>query len=419
MVDTETGPFQPINMSKQKLVVIGNGMAGMRTVDELLQLAPEQYEITVFGAEPHGNYNRIMLTPVLFGAKSIDDIMIHDFAWYRRNRITLHCGTDKAVVAVDRIKRRVIARDGTTADYDKLLIATGSLPLMLDIPGRETEGVMGFRDIADVQTMIEKAQTKQHAVILGGGLLGLEAANGLMQRGMQVTVVNRAGHLLNRQLDKQAAGFLRRQLEDKGIEFRLGVTISEVVSREQHISKVRLSDNSLLPADILVMATGIQPNIALGQAMDLDCEQGIIVDDNLQTSDPRIYSVGECVQHRGEVFGLVAPVYEQAKVCAQQLAGHTSAEYRTLLSATMLKVTGIDLFSVGDFEGDSTCQQQVLVDHAQGVYRKIVLKDNVIAGMIMYGDTSDSAWYLNLVKNRTNVAAIRDRLIFHPVELAA
>ena len=419
MVDTETGPFQPINMSKQKLVVIGNGMAGMRTVDELLQLAPDQYEITVFGAEPHGNYNRIMLTPVLFGAKSIDDIMIHDFAWYRRNRITLHCGTEKAVVAVDRAKRQVIARDGTTADYDKLLIATGSLPLMLDIPGRETEGVMGFRDIADVQTMIEKAQTKQHAVILGGGLLGLEAANGLMQRGMQVTVVNRAGHLLNRQLDKQAAGFLRRQLEDKGIEFRLGVTISEVVSREQHISKVRLSDNSLLPADILVMATGIQPNIALGQAMDLDCERGIIVDDNLQTSDPRIYSVGECVQHRGEVFGLVAPVYEQAKVCAQQLAGRTSAEYRTLLSATMLKVTGIDLFSVGDFEGDSTCQQQVLVDHAQGVYRKIVLKDNVIAGMIMYGDTSDSAWYLNLVKNRTNVAAIRDRLIFHPVELAA
>ncbi|WP_148262014.1 NAD(P)/FAD-dependent oxidoreductase [Methylomonas methanica] len=406
-------------MSKQKLVVIGNGMAGMRTVDELLQLAPEQYQITVFGAEPHGNYNRIMLTPVLFGAKSIDDIMIHDFAWYRRNRITLHCGKDKAVVAVDRVKRRVIAKDGTTAEYDKLLIATGSLPLMLDIPGRETEGVMGFRDIADVQTMIEKAQTKQHAVILGGGLLGLEAANGLMQRGMQVTVVNRAGHLLNRQLDKQAAGFLQRQLEDKGIEFRLGVTISEVVSRDHHISKVRLSDNSLLPADILVMATGILPNIALGQAMDLDCERGIIVDDNLQTSDPRIYSVGECVQHRGEVFGLVAPVYEQAKVCAQQLAGRTSAEYRTLLSATMLKVTGIDLFSVGDFEGDSTCQQQVLVDHAQGVYRKIVLRDNVIAGMIMYGDTSDSAWYLNLVKNRTNVAAIRDRLIFQPVELAA
>ncbi|MCQ8128684.1 NAD(P)/FAD-dependent oxidoreductase [Methylomonas rivi] len=404
---------------KQKLVVIGNGMAGMRTVDELLQLAPDRYEITVFGAEPHGNYNRIMLTPVLFGAKNINDIMIHDFAWYQRNRITLHCGAEKAVVSVDRAKRRVIAKDGTTADYDKLLIATGSLPLMLDIPGRQVDGVMGFRDIADVQTMIEKSQTKQHAVILGGGLLGLEAANGLMQRGMQVTVVNRAGHLLNRQLNQQAAGFLQRQLEDKGIEFRLGVTISEIIGQDKHIGKVRLSDNSLLPADILVMATGIQPNIALGQAMGLDCQRGIIVDDNLQTSDSCIYAVGECVQHRGEVFGLVAPVYEQAKVCAQQLAGRMSAEYRSLLSATMLKVTGIDLFSVGDFEGDATCQQQVLVDHARGVYRKIVLKDNVIAGMIMYGDTSDSGWYLNLLKNRTNVAAIRDRLIFNPVDLAA
>ena len=406
-------------MNKLKLVVIGNGMAGMRTVDELMQLAPDRYDITVFGAEPHGNYNRIMLTPVLFGAKSISDIMIHDFDWYRRNRITLHCGVDKTVVEVDRSKRQVKARDGTVAEYDRLLIATGSLPLMLDIRGRDVEGVMGFRDIADVETMIQKSQIKQHAVVLGGGLLGLEAANGLVQRGMQVTVVNRAEHLLNRQLDAQAAGFLRRQLESKGIEFRLGVTITEVISQDQHISKVRLSDNSLLPADILVMATGIQPNIRLGMDMGLACERGIIVNDNLQTSDDSIYAVGECVQHRGEVFGLVAPVYEQAKVCAQQLAGRTAAAYKTLLSATMLKVTGIDLFSVGDFEGDADCQQQVLVDHALGVYRKIILKNNIIIGMIMFGDTSDSAWYLNLIKNKVNVAAIRDRLIFNPVELAA
>ena len=290
---------------------------------------------------------------------------------------------------------------------------------MLDIRGREVEGVMGFRDIADVETMIEKSQTKQHAVILGGGLLGLEAANGLMQRGMQVTVVNRAGHLLNRQLDVQAAGFLNRELEAKGIEFRLGVTITEVISENQHICKVRLSDNTLLEADILVMATGIQPNIRLGFEMGLACEHGIIVDDHLQTSDQRIYAIGECVQHRGEVFGLVAPVYEQAKICAQQLAGQASATYQTLLAATMLKVTGIDLFSVGDFEGDADCQQQVMVDHALGVYRKIVLKNNIIVGMIMYGDTSDSAWYLRLIKNNINVTAIRDKLIFQPIELAA
>lgn len=404
---------------KQKLVVIGNGMAGMRTVDELLQCAPEKYHITVFGAEPHGNYNRIMLTPVLFGAKSVSDIMIHDFDWYRRNRITLHCGAAKAVVAVDRAKRLVIARDGTTAEYDRLLIATGSLPLMLDIPGRDLAGVMGFRDIADVETMIETAKTKQHAVILGGGLLGLEAANGLSHRGMEVTVVNRAGHLLNRQLDQQAASFLQRQLENKGISFRLGATIAEIIGRDQHIQKVRLSDNSLLPADMLVMATGIQPNIVLAQTMGLTCERGIVVNDVLQTSDPHIYAVGECVQHRGEVFGLVAPVYEQAKVCARHLAGESNVAYQALLAATMLKVTGIDLFSVGDFDGDAECQQQVLIDHALGIYRKIVLKNDVIVGMILYGDTSDSAWYLNLIKNRTNIAAFRDSLIFNQPALAA
>jgi len=404
---------------KSKLVVIGNGMAGMRTVDELIQIAPDLYDITVFGAEPHGNYNRIMLTPVLFGAKSVDDILIHDFAWYERNRITLHCGADKAVAEVDRLTRKVIAKDGTVAEYDTLLIATGSLPLMLDIPGRDLEGVMGFRDIADVQTMIAKSKIKQHAVILGGGLLGLEAANGLNERGMQVTVINRAGHLLNRQLDKQAAGFLQNELEQKGIEFRLGVTINEILGDGQHIKKVRLSDNSLLSADLLIMATGIMPNIALGQAIGLTCQRGIIVDDSLQTSDERIYAVGECVEHRGEIFGLVAPVYEQAKVCARHLAGEAHVAYQTLLTATMLKVTGIDLFSVGDFEGDADCQLQSLVDYAQGVYRKIVLKNNVIVGMIMYGDTTDNAWYLNLVKNKTDVAGFRDRLIFNQPPLAA
>ncbi len=403
---------------KPKLVVIGNGMAGMRTVDELLKIAPDQYEITVFGAEPHGNYNRIMLTPVLYGAKRLEDIVIHDFAWYRRNRITLHCGADKTVVAVDRAKRRVIAQDGTQAEYDRLLIATGSMPLMLDIPGRDLEGVMGFRDIADVQAMIDKSKIKQHAVILGGGLLGLEAANGLNQRGMQVRVVNRACHLLNRQLDQTAAGFLQRELEQKGIEFRLGVTLREIIGAG-HIEKVRLSDNSLLAADMLIMAAGITPNIELAQAMGLVCERGVIVDDHLHTSDEHIFAVGECVQHRGEVFGLVAPVYEQAKVCAKQLAGQADAAYRSLLAPTMLKVTGIDLFSVGDFEGDADCQQQVLVDHAIGVYRKIVLKHDTIVGMIMYGDTSDSAWYLNLIKNKTNVAGLRDRLIFNQPALAA
>lgn len=397
---------------KPKLVIIGNGMAGMRTVEELIQLDPDLYDITVFGAEPHGNYNRIMLTPVLFGAKSIDEIMIHDFAWYRKNNITLHCGPDKTVIDVDRTARIVKAKDGTEARYDKLLIATGSLPLMLPILGKDVEGVMGFRDIADVEAMIEKAQTKQHAVVLGGGLLGLEAANGLLKRGMHVTVINRARHLLNRQLDQQAGAFLKKQLEQGGISFRVGATIKQILSADGHITQVLLDDGSLLPADILIMATGIKPNIALAEKIGLTCERGILVQDTMQTSDPAVFSVGECVQHRGELFGLVAPVYEQAKVCASHLAHKKDVLYKTLSSATMLKVSGIDLFSVGEYEGDDSTEQITLIDPALSVYKKIVLKNNKITGMVMYGDTTDSAWYLNLIKDQTDISAIRDRLIF-------
>ncbi|OQW67139.1 MAG: assimilatory nitrite reductase large subunit [Proteobacteria bacterium ST_bin11] len=402
----------------RKLVVIGNGMAGMRTVEELIRAAPERYDITVFGAEPHGNYNRIMLTPVLFGAKSIADIMIHDFDWYKQHQITLHCGPDKAVVDVDRVQRCVIAEDGTVAYYDKLLIATGSLPLMLDIPGREVEGVLGFRDIADVETMIAKAASKRHAVILGGGLLGLEAANGLLQRGMHVSVINRAGHLLNRQLDRKAAGFLERELAAKGIQFQLGTTIVRVNSEDQHISSVELSNGTVLAADLLIMSTGIKPNISLAERIGLACQHGIEVDECMRTSDPAIFSVGECVQHRGELFGLVAPVYEQAKVCAQQLSGQADSQFKTLSSATMLKVTGIDLFSVGDFEGNADSQVLQLIDHQMGIYKKIVIRGDCVVGVILYGDTSDNAWYLNLVKNKTSIGSIRDRLMFGPTALA-
>lgn len=404
---------------KQKLVVIGNGMAGMRTVEALIECAPDLYDITVFGAEPHGNYNRILLTPVLFGEKRIDEIMIHDFPWYGKHGITLHCGPDKTVVDVDRIRRVVIAKDGTEAYYDRLLIATGSLPLILPIPGRETEGVMSFREIADVEAMIEKSQTKRHAVVLGGGLLGLEAANGLQQRGMQVTVVNRAGYLLNRQLDEKAGSMLKKQLQHKGLRFKLGCTIKKIVSDQGHIAQVELSDSSVLPADLLIMATGITPNIGLAQKIGLHCEHGIVVDDTLKTSDDAVYSVGECVQHRGELFGLVAPVYEQAKVCAQHLAHKTSSIYKALMPATRLKVTGIDLFSVGDFIGQADAEHIVFIDPALNIYKKIVIKNHLIAGVVLYGDTADSAWYLELIKNRTDISSLRDCLIFGQAPLSA
>lgn len=397
---------------KEKLVVIGNGMAGMRTVDELIQSAPDEYDITVFGAEPYGNYNRIMLTPVLYGAKSIDEIMIHDLKWYRENNITLHHGADKIVVDVDRKKRVVIAKDGTREEYDRLLISTGSNPFMIPIPGKDVEGVMGFRDIADVETMIEKSKTKQHAIVLGGGLLGLEAANGLMQRGMDVTIVDLAERLLNLQLDSTAASLLKNELEHKGLSFRLGITIKEILSEDGHISRVVFADGSELPADLLIMAAGVRPNIKLAKKIGLFCEKGIVVHDTMQTYDPRIYSVGECIQHRGNLFGLVAPVYEQAKVCANHLAKHGVADYIAISSATMLKVTGIDLFSVGGFLGDETSEDIIFIDYALNIYKKLVIKNDLIIGVLMYGDTTDSAWYLNLLKDGVKISSIREHLIF-------
>jgi len=395
-------------------------MAGMRTVEELIKSAPDEYEITIFGAEPHGNYSRIMLTPVLYGAKNIKDIMIHDLNWYKEKQITLHCGAGKKVIDIDRNKKTVFSKDGLQVTYDRLLIATGSSPFMVPITGYQTEGVMGFRDIADVEAMIEKAKTKQHAIILGGGLLGLEAASGLMKLGMEVTVVNRGDRLLNLQLDTVAANILKAELKQTGLSFRMGVTIKEITSTNEHISRVILTDGSELPADILIMATGIRPNKQLAEKIGLHCEKGIVVNSNMQTFDPYIYSVGECVQHRGELFGLVAPVYEQAKVCANHLAGHGVATFKTLIPATILKVTEINLFSMGKFLGDETTETLTFQDHALNSYRKIVLRDNKIVGVLLYGDTTDSGWYMELFKKESDISHFRDQLVFgKPQEEAA
>ena len=402
---------------KEKLVVIGNGMAGMRTVEELLKSAIDEYDITVFGEEPYGNYNRIMLTPVLYGAKCIDEIMIHDLNWYKENGITLHCGAEKRVVDVDRKKREVIAKDGTRLHYDRLLIATGSSPFIIPIPGKDTRGVMGFRDIEDVETMIATAKVKKHAIVLGGGLLGLEAGNGLIQLGMEVTVVDLADRLLNLQLDDIAGNLLKSELEQKGLSFRLGMTIKEIVSENGRISRVIFTDDSELPADVLIMAAGVRPNKQLAEKIGLYCERGIVVNDTMQTYDPRIYAVGECIQHRGELFGLVAPVYDQARVCANHLAGHGMAGYKKLAAATKLKVTGVDLFSAGNFLGDEKTEDIIFHDHLLGIYKKLVVRANRIVGIVMYGDTNDSAWYLNLMMDETDITAIREHLIFGKISL--
>jgi len=400
-----------MTMKKQKLVMVGNGMAGCRTLEELLKLAPDMYDVTVFGAEPHPNYNRILLSPVLAGEMTLQDIVLNDLDWYQRNGITLHAG--KTVTNIDRIKRQVIAEDGTVAEYDRLLLATGSMPVILPVQGKDLPGVIAYRDIADTQAMIEATRQHSHAVVIGAGLLGLEAANGLKLRGMDVTVVHLADWIMERQLDKPAADLLMKSLEAKGLKFALGKQTAELVKGESgRVAAVRFKDGEAIPADLVVMAVGIRPNYELAEKSGIHSSRGIVVNDTMQTYDPRVYAVGECAAHRGIAYGLVAPLFEQAKVCANHLAQFGIGRYQGSVTSTKLKVTGIDVFSAGDFMGGADCDEIVLNDPAGGVYKKLVLKGNQLVGAVLYGDTADGAWYFQLLKDKQSVHEIRDHLMF-------
>jgi nitrite reductase (NADH) large subunit len=396
---------------KPSLVVIGNGMAGMRTVEELLALAPDLYDITVFGAEPHGNYNRILLSPVLAGEKSVDDIMLNTRAWYEDNGITLHAGDP--VVHIDRRRRIVRAQSGHEVRYDRLLLATGSKPFIIPVPGHQLPGVLAFRDIADVEGMLEASRNHRHAVVIGGGLLGLEAANGLARQGMTVTVVHVTDALMNQQLDKPAAQLLQRALEARGLAFMLEAQTAEIVGPDR-VTAVRFKDGTEIPADLVVMTAGVRPNVELAKSAGLHCERAIVVDDTLQTYDPRVYAVGECVQHRRATFGLVAPIWEQAKVCAAHLAGNGHRRYVQQASPTRLKVTGIELYSVGDFIGGDSSEDLVLRDARRGVYKRLVLDGPCLVGAVLYGDVQDGPWYFDLIQRGADISAMRHQLLFGP-----
>ncbi|AWI77085.1 nitrite reductase large subunit [Parazoarcus communis] len=399
-------------MQKQKLVMVGNGMAGVKTLEELLKHAPDCFDITVFGAEPHGNYNRILLSPVLAGEMTLPDIMLNDLDWYRDNGITLHAG--RKVVEINRARRTVRADDGTEVAYDRLLLATGSVPFILPVPGKDLPGVIAYRDIADTEAMIDAARHHRHAVVIGAGLLGLEAANGLILRGMEVTVVHLGGWIMERQLDKSAADMLQASLEAKGMKFCLQAQTAELVAADSgRVGAVRLKDGTELAADLVVMAAGIRPSTSLAESARLLCDRGIVVTDTLQTvTDPRVYAVGECANHRGTAYGLVAPLFDQAKVCANHLAGFGIGRYEGSVTSTKLKVTGVDVFSAGDFQGGADCDEIVLHDRAGGVYKKLVLKDDKLAGAVMVGDTADGAWYFQLVREGKDVSEMRDHLMF-------
>src|SRR5574343_79355 len=396
--------------AKPRLVLICNGMAGVRTVEELLKIKPDHYDITSFGAEPHPNYNRILLSPVLAGEMTIQEIVLNELDWYQQNKIKLHTG--KQIKRIDRLRRKVIAEDGTEEEYDRLLIATGSVPFMLPVPGNDLPGVIGYRDIKDTDEMIEAARLHKHAVVIGGGLLGLEAANGLKLRGMDVTVVHIGPWLLERQLDDVAGKMLQKSLEDKGLKFLLETQTEALIQGESgRVAAIRFKDGLQIPADLVVMAAGIRPNYSLAEKSGIYCNRGIVVNDTMQTYDPKIYAVGECVSHRGIAYGLVAPLFEQAKVAANHLAGYGIGRYTGSVTSTKLKVTGIDLFSAGDYMGGKDTEEIVLNDPHGGVYKKLVIKDNKLVGGVMYGDTADGPWYFQLLKDKRDIHDTRDSLI--------
>ncbi len=390
------------------LVVVGNGMAGCRAIEELLARDPLRYRVTIIGAEHHVNYNRIMLSPVLAGEKTFDEIVINGRDWYDDNGVTLLAGDP--VAGIDRDMRTVTTRGGIVVAYDRLLIATGSDPFIIPVPGKDLPGVIGFRDMNDVGAMLAAAEKGGRAVVIGGGLLGLEAAHGLALRGMSVTVLHLMPTLLERQLDEAASWLLRTALEARGQTIVTGADTAAILGTD-HVEAVRLKDGTEIGADLVVMAVGIRPSVALARDAGLDVGRGIRVDDHMVTSDPNVLAVGECVEHDGQVYGLVAPLWDMCRALADGLV-ETHSGYRPAPTSTKLKVAGLDVFSAGDFSGGDGAEDIVLRDASRGIYKRVVVRDDRIVGAVLYGDTADGNWYFDLLKKGEDIADIRDALIF-------
>lgn len=379
---------------REKLVLVGNGMAGIGTIEQILKLGGA-YDITVFGSEPHPNYNRIMLSYVLEGSKTLNDIILNDWNWYEDNNITLHTGT--TVTRIDEGSKQVVTDNGMIVPYDKVIIATGSNSFILPVPGSDKEGVVGFRDIADCDAMLAAAKQYNKAAVIGGGLLGLEAAKGLVNLGMDVTVVHLMEDLMERQLDRNASSMLQAELERQGVKFAMGKQTVELTG-EQRVSGLRFSDDSTLEADFVVMAVGIKPNVTLARESGITVNRGIVVDDYLQTSMQNVYSIGECAEHRGVCYGLVAPLFEQGMVLAKYLCGSNTKPYEGSIVSTKLKISGVDVFSAGEFLDSSEHTVISSKDEWKRTYKKILLKNNVIVGAVLFGDVTESANLQKLVK---------------------
>jgi nitrite reductase (NADH) large subunit len=405
-----------IHRPRRRLVVIGNGMAGVRAVEEILAHDPIGFEITIFGAEPHGNYNRILLSRVLAGETGFDSIVTHDAAWYAANGIELIAG--EAVVAIDRDASVVRGEHGTVRPYDVLILATGSEPVVLPLPGAMLSGVLSFRGIDDVEAMRVYCRPRARGVVIGGGLLGLEAAHGLHHNGMDVTVVHLMPSLMERQMDPASGGLLAAALEARGITVLTGAATREIRGPDR-VRGVALEDGREIPADLVVLAAGVRPRAGLAREAGLATGRGIVVDDGMRTSDPAIFAIGECAEHRGKVVGLLAPALEMARVCADRIAGRVMSDYVPSVAGAHLKVSGIDTWSAGDFLGDTTSEAVEFRDPARGVHKRLVVRDDRLIGAAMVGDASDTGWYLDLLRGGARLGPLRDALAFGPSAAAS
>ncbi|MEY9867418.1 nitrite reductase (NADH) large subunit [Peribacillus sp. B2I2] len=396
-------------MYKQKLVLIGNGMAGLRCVEAIIMNNPNAFEITIFGSEPHVNYNRILLSTVLQGNTSFEDIAINERNWYTKHNIQLFTG--ETVVKIDKETQKIKTDKRREVYYDKLIIATGSVPFILPVTGVDKEGVIAFRTIEDCQKMIENSRKYKKAVVIGGGLLGLEAARGLLNLGMEVNVVHIAEHLMERQLDSTASILLQKELKNQGMHFLLQKETQEIIGNER-VERVRFKDGTELEADLVVMAAGVRPNIQLAKESGIDINRAIIVNDYLETSVANIYAVGECAEHQGIVYGLVKPLYEQGEVLAKHICEMKCQGYQGSVLSTQLKVSGVELFSVGDFLGDETTKSITTFDELDGIYKKVVFQGRKIIGAVLYGDTKASTRLLDMILKRQEVSSEEKGALF-------
>ncbi|MCY7825167.1 NADPH-nitrite reductase [Bacillus spizizenii] len=403
-------------MGKKQLVLVGNGMAGVRAIEEILSVAKDEFQITIFGAEPHPNYNRILLSKVLQGDTDIKDITLNDWDWYEENNIQLY--TNETVIKVDTENKTVITDADRIQPYDELILATGSVPFILPIPGADKKGVTAFRDIKDTDTMLAASKQYKKAAVIGGGLLGLEAARGLLNLGMDVSVIHLAPYLMERQLDATAGRLLQNELEKQGMTFLLEKQTDEIVG-DGRVEGVRFKDGTSIEADLVVMAVGIRPNTALGAESGIPVNRGIIVNDYMQTEIPHIYAVGECAEHRGIAYGLVAPLYEQAKVLAKHICGIETKPYEGSVLSTQLKVSGVEVFSAGDFNESDEKKAIKVFDEQDGIYKKIVLRGNQIVGAVLFGDSSEGNRLFSMIQKEADITETSKISILQPLNQEA